>query len=46
MSKAALGELIKASIDEFIKMVLDVPESEINHVIQNFENKITILKDY
>ena len=45
MSKAALGELLRASVNEFIKLIADVPTSERLHITRDFENRITILEE-
>ena len=45
MSKGALGELLRASVDQFIKLVRDVPKSEKIHVTRDFEKRVTVLGD-
>lgn len=45
MSKGALGELLRASVNEFIKLTMDVPKSEKIHITRDFEKRVTILED-
>ena len=45
MSKGALGELLRASVSEFNKLVSDVPESEKIHITRDFEKRVTLLED-
>jgi len=45
MSKGALGELLRASVDEFIKLAMDVPKSEKIHVTRDFEKRVALLED-
>ncbi len=45
MSKGAMSELLKASLEKFERLVKNVPISERKEIIQSLEDRAKILED-